>query len=343
MSQAPEPSDRPPAAGDLPPGPGGPPPGPPRLVRAPSARVTAVLAAVMLAAGVAVGAAIGPAPAASLGQGLPLPQLLPKLLAAAGVGRQPSASAAATTAAAPVAQPALHKRKRRRKHLGAASGEAAAGASETSTPSSTLPETSTPSSAPSTPTSAGKPQRAVLAPVTNVWLIELSGSTFAGALAAPAAAPYITGQALPAGTLLSGWSGLDGSALASEAALLGGKPPQILDTILQPACPEGAAGASCAAGTPGALSAADAFLAQTLPTITSTAAYRASGLIVVTFGSVAAGAASGLPGGSTTATLTAEPPAGVLLISPFATAGSRSAAAFDPSSPTQSLAKVLHK
>ncbi len=63
-----------------------------------------------------------------------------------------------------------------------------------------------------------------------------------------AAAPYIDTQALPAGTLLSGWSALDGSAFANEAALLAGSSPQLVDTIVQPPCPEGAAGAACAAG-----------------------------------------------------------------------------------------------
>ena len=83
-----------------------------------------------------------------------------------------------------------------------------------------------------------------LPPVTSVWLITLSGSNFAQALAQTAAAPYIDSQLVPAGTLLSGWSSLDASAFASEAALLAGEPPQTLDSIVQPPCPEGAAGAT---------------------------------------------------------------------------------------------------
>jgi hypothetical protein len=176
-----------------------------------------------------------------------------------------------------------------------------------------------------------------------VWLIELSGATFANALAQPAAAPYIDGQAVPAGALLSGWSALEGSALASEAALLASTPPQLLDTIVQPPCPEGAGGAQCGAGTPAGLTAADGFLQQTVPSITALATYRAHGLIVVTFGAVGSTTASGLPTGATTVTLSTLPPAGVLLISPFAGAGTKPSTAFNPASPKKSLEKLLHQ
>jgi hypothetical protein len=175
-----------------------------------------------------------------------------------------------------------------------------------------------------------------------VWLIELSGSTFASALAQGSAAPYISGQALSAGTLLTGWSGLEGSAFAGDAALLAGRPPQLLNTIVEPPCPEGP-GAQCVAGTPGALTAADLFLSQTLPTLTASPAYRTSGLIVVTFGSVLQASATGLPAGASIATLTSQPPVGVLLISPFAKPGARLATAFNPTSPRQSLEALLHK
>jgi hypothetical protein len=171
----------------------------------------------------------------------------------------------------------------------------------------------------------------------------LAGSTFSDALAQPAGAPYIDGQAVTAGTLLSGWSGLDGSAFANDAALLASKPPQILDTIVQPPCPEGAAGAQCAPGTPGALTAADSFLGQTIATLMANPAYRTSGLIVVTFASVLSASATGLPAGAATATVTAQPPAGVLLISPFAKPAARPTATFNPASPKQSLETLLHR
>ncbi len=131
-----------------------------------------------------------------------------------------------------------------------------------------------------------------------MWLITLAGATFTQALAQPAAAPYIDSQLVPAGTLLSGWSSLDGSSFASEAGLLSGEPPQTLDSIVQPPCPEGAAGAACAPETAGALSAADEFLKAIVPTITASAAYRAHGLIVITFGTVGNATASSLPVGA---------------------------------------------
>jgi hypothetical protein len=175
-----------------------------------------------------------------------------------------------------------------------------------------------------------------------VWLITLSGGTFAQALAQPAAAPYTDSQLVPAGALLNGWSSLQGSALASEAGLLGGEPPQTLDSIVQPPCPEGAPGAQCKPETAGALSAADEFLKQTIPSITSSVAYREHGLIVITFGSIGNPTASSLPAGAGTATLSSQLPAGVLLISPFAKAGSRPSTAYDLTSPKQSLSELLH-
>jgi hypothetical protein len=294
---------------------------------APSARITAVLAVAMLAIGVAVGAAIGPAPSSSFALSR-LPALLGTLRGApaaktTAVQPAPVAAPASPTAAAEPSAPT----KAPSAPTTPSAGASPAGPAET-TPSNTAP------------TSTG-PKRTTLAPVTHVWLIELSGASFASALTAPSGAPYLVAQALPAGTLLSGWSGLNASAFASDAALLSSKPPQLLDTIVQPPCPEGAAGAQCAAGTPGALSAADEFLKATVPAITANPAYRESGLIVITFATVASATATGLPAGASTATLTAEPPAGALLLSPFAKAGAKSASAFNPTSPKQSIEKLL--
>jgi hypothetical protein len=303
-------------------------------LRMPSARITAALAAATLAIGVALGAAIGPAPSSSFALGRLLP-LLPALSPHASAS--PTATAVQPPPVAPQATPAATSESR--PATKALSAPPATSAATTSTGPS---ETSAPSSAPPTST---VPKR-TLAPVTHVWLIELSGSSFAEAIKQPSAAPYIDAQAVPAGTLLSGWSGLDGSAFAGGAALLSSTPPladlrSVLDTIVQPPCPEGAAGAQCVAGTPGGLAAADEFLKATAPTITANAAYRESGLIVVTFATVADATATGLPAGASTATLTAEPPAGVLLISPFAKAGAKPSSAFDPISPKQSIEKLL--
>jgi hypothetical protein len=313
------------------------------LLRAPSARVTAALAAAMLAIGVAVGAAIGPAPAPS--QADPTLPLLIESLARGAAARAAAAKAASVQPPAITAEATPTRRRRKRKHKSAAAEEATSAAStgsetETTTPTSTTPSSTTPAKS--------TPKASTLAPVTHVWLIELAGTSFAAAIAQPAAAPYIDTQAVPAGTLLSGWSALDGGAFANDAALVASTPPQLLDTIVQPACPasspegEGAAGAACATEA-GALGAANEFLQTTVPTITSTADFRENGLIVVTFASVAQATATGLPAGAATATLTSRPPAGVLLISPFAAVGARSSATFNPTSPKQSLEKLLRR
>jgi hypothetical protein len=302
-------------------------------LRAPSLRVTAALAAAMLGVGVAVGAAIGPAPSPSQASSS-LPVLLTTLARAAAVRAAQAASAAAQPTASTAEAPTPARRRRRRKHKVASSEEASTAAStpeaqtETTTPSSTKP--------------TGKSKSSTLAPVTHVWLIELAGTSFEQALAQSAAAPYIDTEAVAAGTLVNGWSGLDGSAFASEAALLAGTPPQLLDTIVQPPCPEGAAGVSCASAT-GQLTSASEFLKATIPTITASAAFRESGLIVVTFASVGLATETSLPAGASTATLTSQPPAGVLLISPFVGVGAKSSASFNPTSPKQSLEKLLRR
>jgi hypothetical protein len=307
----------------------------------PSRRVTAGLAAVMLASGVAIGAAIGPAPSASFaGDRAQIGRLIPLLaspLTPVGVAGAANPSTAAAPPVSPQPTPAPIKRT-----------PGAGAAAPATVPAATAPEAaSSPTSESPTPATTvptrGSEKTGSVAPVTNVWLIELSGSTFADALAQPAAAPYLDGPAVSGGTLLSSWSSLDASAFASETALLAGSPPQLLDSIVQPSCPEGAGGAQCAPGTPGGLTAADAFLKQALETIEGSAAYRAHGLIVITFGSIGSATATGLPSGSSSATLTSRPPAGVLLISPFATAGSRRRTAFNTTFPKRSVEALLHK
>jgi hypothetical protein len=294
------------------------------------------LAAAMLAIGVGVGAAIGPAPSESLAVSQRVPLLLPSLEALAGVG---SSSSTAIQPPAVTLQPtptptATKRRKRKRVHAAAPpAAETPTSTSETTTPSTTAP----------TSTGKAKTKTVKLPPITHVWLIELAGSSFTSALAAPTAAPYMDSQAVPAGTLLSGSSALEAGALASDTALLASNPPQLLQTIVQPPCPEGAAGAACAPGTPGELTAADEFLKATVPTIIASAPYRESGLIVITFASVASATATGLPAGASRLQINYEPPAGVLLISPFATAGLRSSDTFNPASPKQSLEKLVHQ
>jgi len=314
-----------------------------------------MLAAGMLALGVGVGAAIGPAPSTSFaGEGIPLLADLrsaPSIaaLAVTGAGGHGSASTVqspVTAQATPAAAPATAGTD----GFGPAHPDATTRPPESKTPSGTVvPPTSTPTPNTSkTPTTTGKRttgkrgKQTTPPPITSVWLITISGGTFAQALAQPAAAPFVDSQLVPAGTLLGGWSALAGSSFASEAAQLGDTPPQTLNSIVQPPCPEGAAGAQCAPETAGALTAADEFLKATIPAILASAAYRAHGLIVVTFGAVDNATASGLPAGASTATLSTEPPVGVLLLSPFVHAGARRATAFNPTSPKQSLSGLLH-
>jgi hypothetical protein len=314
-----------------------PPPLPPGIAKLLSPRVTAAFAALMLAAGVAIGAAIGPAPTASFAGASRLVPLLPSLLGTTALSSPSAPAAAAASEPAPA-------RRHRRRHKAPAT--AAAAPAETPPASSTPTETSPAgSTTPSTPLAPTSPSGATptISPVTHVWLIELSGTGFGETLAQPAAAPYIDTQAVPSGTLLSGWSSIAAGTFAGDAALLASSPPQTVEEIVQPPCPEGPAGTACAAGTPGALQAADAFLKATLPAITASAPYREHGLVVVTFATVSSAAAGGLPGGAATATLTSQPPAGALLISPFATAGARPAGAFDPASPKQSIERLLRR
>jgi hypothetical protein len=309
---------------------------PPRL---PSLRVTAVLAVGLLAIGVAIGAAIGPAPSASFA-GNPVPLLLPSIAALAesdaGAHTHPNTSAVKPPPTTPQPTPTTSS------SAGSAS-EPVTKPAKSKTPASAVSSpTKTPNAAKTPTTTGSETTKQTLPPVTHVWLITLTGGTFAQALAQPADAPYIDSQLVPAGALLGEWSSLAGSSFANEAGLLSGEPPQTLDSIVQPPCPEGAAGETCKPETAGALTAADEFLKATVPPITASLAYREHGLIVITFGTVAGATASSLPAGSATATLSSEPPVGVLLISPFAHAGTRPSTKYEPTSPKQSLSELLH-
>jgi hypothetical protein len=309
--------------------------------RLPSFRASAALAVAMLTVGVGVGAAIGPAPASSLAGSGSVVQKLPALIASIAARARAQAAQTPATTTSTTKPPAVKR-------------QATPAASTTTSAASTpAPASTTPTSTAESETKTSKPKKSSgggasnVPPITSVWLIELAGGSFAEPLANAAAAPYITGQLVPKGTLLSGWSALSASAFASDAALVehkasvGGTPP-VLHTIVQPACPEGAAGASCLTGTPGALSAADQFLQATLAAITSTTTYAEHGLVVVTFATVADPTSVELPAGATSSTLASTPPAGAVLLSPFATAGARSAVTFNPTSPKQSLEKLLH-
>lgn len=322
-----------PASSSPPPGSPFPYPRPPLLSRRPSLRVTAVLAAAMLAVGVGVGAAVGPAPTASFAGDTPalVAKLLSELASRNHSATPPASSQppAETPAEAPLgASPPTGSAK-----------PAAAAAAETPAAGS--------QSSGAEPPATGKaktPAKSKVPAVTNVWLVELSGPSYEELLAQKSAAPYISGQLIPTGTLLTGWSAIQGSALAGEAALAAPSSalstPPILHSIVQPPCPEGPAGESCSTPS-GALHAADEFAQATLPQITDTAAFREHGLAVVTFATVGIASQQGLPAGASSATLTSQPPGGVLLISPFAKAGAHSSVTYQVSAPVHTLEELL--
>jgi hypothetical protein len=299
-----------------------------RPLALPSQRMSALLATVLLGIGIAAGAALAPPPDVSLaGNGNEIARRLALAALLAGErGVEQVPSARATPDASATSEPATTTPA-----ASAGSGTAESAATET-TPAHEE-------------TTSDAPRETSRPPVSSVWLIELSGSGFSAALAQPTAAPFIA-QTVAQGALLNDWSALSASAFASEAALSvppaeGGAPP-LLRSIVQPPCPEGAAGQACAPETPGQLTSADEFLKTTLATITGTPAFKEHGLVVVTFATVAIATQAGLPEGTASSTLTYQPPAGALLLSPFVKAGAKPTQAFDPTSPRKSLQKLLH-
>ncbi|MFI4991133.1 MAG: hypothetical protein ACHQHO_09525 [Solirubrobacterales bacterium] len=307
--------------------------------RLPSRRAGLVLAVAMLTIGVAVGAAIGPAPATSLAGDGNIVQKLPALIAAVaarGHSATPAQPAATSTQPPPITPQTTPV---------ASPTSAAATSAPAQEP--TQPSSESQKKSSTTPSKSQSGGTSKLPPITSVWLIELSGSSFNEALANPTAAPYTTGELIPKGTLLRSWTALSASAFAADAALaehratVGGTPP-VLHTIVQPACPEGPTAAACLPGTPAGIGLADAFLKATIASITQTTTYSEHGLIVVTYATVADPATAELPAGAAGATLASQPPAGAVLLSPFAKASAKPATVFDPTSPTQSLEKLLH-
>jgi hypothetical protein len=189
--------------------------------------VSAALTVVLLAVGVAVGAAIGPAPRASLAAGAQARLLVSTLIPLAERERA-NAAAASVARSAPAATPPPITAATRTPSP-AATPVKSKGSSPTSgapAASPTSPTPTTPSStgqAPASSTPAPKAAPAPLPPINHVWLIVLSGQTFAHALAQHAEDPYLAGSLVPGGTLLTRYSADTGSALANNIALLSGQ------------------------------------------------------------------------------------------------------------------------
>ncbi|HEY2767473.1 MAG TPA: hypothetical protein VGI76_04410 [Solirubrobacteraceae bacterium] len=348
----------------------------PTTPKLPSRRASAILAAGMLVAGIALGAAIGPGPAASLASGTRAAAVarVLALMALDGTGAggqmllsasagQPTSTGPAQThtpqqttnaaTASPVTTPGTH----------AGAGERGAGSSSSETSAQSNPSANAPSQtggghpgSGTTPNgSEGNEKQARLAPIAHVWLIVLPyGQSFASVLGQASAAPYLTGQLVGQGTLLSGYSSLAAGELASAATLLSGAVSAGVSTIAHTcaSAPGGTAGETpCPASELAGAQAADAFLQTVVPQIAATAAYREGGLIAITFAAgegapsvPASGAATAIsyPTGTQTSSLTASGTAGALLLSPFLRRpGARTASAFDALAPRASLEELL--
>jgi phosphatidylinositol-3-phosphatase len=214
--------------------------------RLPSRRLTAALAAATLLAGAGVGAAL-PAHSASNRAAAARSALAASLLGALAADRSAAASAPKETsqpstsgpAEPTVSESAAKKSKRTR----AANAGAGAGAREQSSAESAeagseaASEEAAPEST-SSPAGSGSGSQgsdsnrapapvspALLAQITHVWVITLSGGSFEEALDHRDLAPYLTGQLLPKGTLLTHYSLVADSPLANDLALLSGQGP----------------------------------------------------------------------------------------------------------------------
>lgn len=341
----------------------------------------------MLAAGIALGALIGPGPATSLANGTRTAAIARALALLAlddgstgaggllGAAQAPSASAhtpgdatrGATHALAnpeaatktPSAQPAA-----RTGSTTPSNASSPSSANSSPTPKTTAPGASSETQA------KGKP----LPAIAQVWLIVLPyGQGFANAQAQPTAAPYLDGQLIAAGTLLSNYSALDGSQLAGSAALLSGQVAAGVNVLSPPACvaaatagttgPQSSGGAAeqpCPGSEPAGLQAADTYVREVVSKLLASAEYREHGLIAITFAASSstgagttgspAGAAgtstngeTAYPAGTQATTLTnASAPPGVLLLSPFLrAAGKHLSSAFDVAAPHKSLEEIL--
>jgi hypothetical protein len=320
-----------------------------------SRRVLGALGALVFAVGLLAGAALGPPPESSLANSSTIVQRVIALLAArASESSHESALASSTppTSHSQATRPAgAHDT-----HRDAAPASAATPASDATPTSDAAPSTSTgpegshsdegasPEPSPSGAGSEGEetaPSKPVkLPPIQHVWLIMLGGSTFAGATATPASYPYLVGQLLERGSLLTSYSALDAYELAGDATLLPGGVGASLSVISEPACgtaPPAQAAAPCPAGDQPSPAEADAFLQQLAGPILASPAYRENGLIVVTF------ALSSQSAGAPEPTIAPQPTTGALLLSPLLHAGTRSASAFNSLSPRTSLAAIFKR
>jgi len=203
-----------------------------------SRRTTTVLAVVLLAVGIAAGAAIGPAPSSSLA-GTERASLLAEslgLLAHERTAQTAPTNTTRTSAETPPAQTATRSHRKHHKHLAtqAASSSEAAGEEPSSSETGGSHEQASkqkPTKSQSQETSHSNTHPPA---ITHVWLIDLSGQSFAGALAPGAPDPYLAKQLVGQGTLLSNYTLTATSPLANDIALLSG---QGVNTDTEQDCP----------------------------------------------------------------------------------------------------------
>jgi hypothetical protein len=198
----------------------------------PSRQLTGVLAAGVLGVGILAGIALGPGPASSPADSATLAQRALAALATqassspanppVNTGTTPGESDASTTPAEPNAS--THQTTPATK---ASSSEAPSSTESSSSESSTgasegsSSEGSSKGSGESEKTSPGTPVK--LPPIKHVWLIALSGQSFANVLAQSKTDPYLAKQLVPKGTLLSTYTLSASSELANGIALLSGQ------------------------------------------------------------------------------------------------------------------------
>ena len=226
-------------------------------------RASAVLAAVMLGVGIAAGAAIGPGPEASLAGGAGIAQKLPALIAAAAArgGSQTPTPAHTTTSAPPTVTPQATP--------------AAAQGHGCPAPAQTTPAAAAPTE---TPVAGGEQndqtERRLRRAADNERMADPAlGRVLHRSAGQGAAAPYISGQLIPKGTFLP--AGRHSAPAPSRTTLRWSK-SRASSAQRRRCCTRSsnrpapkAPRATCGAGTPGALTAADEFLKATLATITA--------------------------------------------------------------------------
>src|SRR5580693_6368518 len=184
--------------------------------RTPPRRVIGALAAAVLAAGIVAGAALGPTPASSPADTATLAERALTALATQASGGAQAGAPSPPAPAPGASQTSLPSTTRHKTTTPKTSSAQAStpSSSQSSSPSESSESTPSESSSPESSSSKGpsKSEKAPpgtpvkLPPVKHVWLIALSGTSFASALAQAQADPYLAKQLVPKGELLSDYT-----------------------------------------------------------------------------------------------------------------------------------------